>query len=35
MDFKEKAVICALLLRFQNKAKKEDVGLTFNQPKTV
>jgi hypothetical protein len=34
MYFEEKAVMCALLFLFRKKAKKEDVGLSFNQPKT-
>jgi len=34
-DFKKKAVIFALLFRYQKKSKKEDVGSSFNQPKTA
>jgi len=33
MGFEEKAVICAFMFHFRKKAKKEDVGSTFNQPK--
>jgi len=37
MNFEEKAIICALLLRFrgEKKAKKEDVGSSVTQPKTA
>jgi hypothetical protein len=36
MDFEEKAIICALLLRFRGKkTKKEHVGSSVTQPKTA
>lgn len=35
MNFEENVVMCVLVLLFSKKAKKEDVGLPFNQPETA